>query len=167
LIKIDLIDGPSPDRLSQPEIGYTLKMFSFENEVLYSFKFSINPEKLYAPPKEWFDEEGNQIYIPNETISVENETNIVLVFPYFKNAEKVNIYDSDDSLILSVDVSKYATCNMNNICNSNENYYTCPEDCKSQLNFTAIITIIGGIIVVVLIIIYIILKKRQKPARKR
>jgi len=133
LTSIGLLDGTAPDRLNQPEVGYTLKVVSFKNEVLYSFKFSIDTTILSAADPSWFDEEGNQIYIPNETQKTINETSINLIFPYFKNAKTVDIFDQNNTLVLSIDISKYATCNTNGVCDHNENYNICPEDCPKKV----------------------------------
>ena len=58
----------SPEAIQPLKIGdYSLKIYSFNNELLYESKFSISLEKNLEPNPDWFDDEGNQIVIPNET----------------------------------------------------------------------------------------------------
>lgn len=107
--EMSLIEGSPPDRLNQPEKGYTAKMTSFDNKELYSFKFLIELQPLNSLDPSWFDNEGNQIIFPEEK-SVEplSELIFVLNLPHFKNAQNVEIYDESNNLKLKVDVSKYA-----------------------------------------------------------
>lgn len=108
---IRLIEGSAPNRIGQNDIpkSYTLKVISNDNEVLYSFKFEIDLTRFYAPPKEWFDETGNQIYFPKEqTLTTEEDQVFVLTAPYFRNAKNIEIYDYNNQLVLTVDVSEYS-----------------------------------------------------------
>jgi len=94
------------------DIGdYKLKIYSFSNKLLYETNFDFDLEIFNSPPREWFDDEGNQIYIPDEgkieSTTIE-KTIKVLFAPYFSNAKSIEIYDRDNNLKLEVDVSKYA-----------------------------------------------------------
>jgi hypothetical protein len=130
-LDIGLIGGKSPERLNQPDEGYRLKIISFKDEILYSFRFDIETIRNYALDPEWFDENGTQIYFPTETKNLSTETTLVIIFPYFRNAKIVEIYNPNNTIAVVIDVSKYATCNHDNVCGLNENYNTCPEDCPS------------------------------------
>lgn len=167
-----LVEGNPPDRLVQPEEGYTLKVISFKGDVLNSFKFEIQLTQSYEPPEEWFDEEGNQIYFPDEIEEhIEEEVSLTLIIPYYKTAQSIEIYNAGNELVLSSDVSKYSTCNQDNICGSNEDTKNCPYDCKQfDLNLTKITPNfywIMGIIVIVAIVILTILHKFRKRRRKK
>lgn len=109
LQEMRLIEGNSPDRLNQPGKGYTAKVFSFGKKELYSFKFSIELQPLNSLDPSWFDDQGNQIIFPKDEIKPLTELEFVLNLPYYNNAEKVEIFDMDENLILTIDVSKYAT----------------------------------------------------------
>lgn len=109
LQEMKLIEGSPPDRLNQPSEGYTARIISFGDVELYSFKFSIELEPLNALDPSWFDKDGNQIIFPEDKIEPLTELDFVLNLPHFSNAEKVEILDMSEELILSIDVSKYAT----------------------------------------------------------
>ena len=59
-----IIEGIPDSNFINPT--HTLKILNKENELLHEIKFSIQMG-LPSAPKEWFDEHGNQIYIPNYT----------------------------------------------------------------------------------------------------
>ena len=80
---IKLIEGNPPDKLNQPEEGYTAKILSFDNEELYSFKFLIELTPVNALDPSWFDEQGNQIFFPKETTELIKEKIFVLNLPLF------------------------------------------------------------------------------------
>ena len=127
---LELIEGSAPDRNIQPENGYTANVISFDDEILYSFKFAFATTISYALPREWFDENGTQIYFPNETEQTAlDQTTEVLIIPYYETAKSIEIYDPDDIRILLVDVSEYSICNLNEICDGDESPETCPQDC--------------------------------------
>jgi hypothetical protein len=105
---LSLIEGATPERLNQPEKGFTLKVISFEGKVLHSFKFIIPITPVVAPPKEIFDEEGTQIAYLEDKFQMRRETTLTLTIPYFENAKSINIYNENDQLLLSIDVSKYS-----------------------------------------------------------
>lgn len=93
--------------VDEPKQGYRLDVVSFENKLLYSQKFNFELEIKSAPLPEWFDEHGNQIYFPKE-----EETRIIkdsdvreLIFPYFENAQRIDIYNPNDILVLSFEVN--------------------------------------------------------------
>lgn len=57
----------------------------------------------------------------------------ILSVPYFQENSKINIYHQN-TLKLSIDVSQFATCNDNNVCETpkGENAQNCIADCFSQ-----------------------------------
>lgn len=134
------------------DIGdYNLKIYSFSEKLLYKTNFDFDLEIFNIPPKEWFDDEGNQIYIPDEgeieTTIIEKTTKVLFV-PYFSNAKTIEIFDENDTLLLSIDVSQYAT--------------------KSNGNNSIYFIVTGLILLILAIIIYKnILKKAKKDSKKR
>ena len=100
-----LTSGTSPDRKVQPEQGFRADIVSFNNNVLYSFRFE-EPRKYFVPPRDWFDSKtGEQIYVPEGEPKVE-EIDFTLVIPYFPDASSIKFFNSSNNLILDVDVSK-------------------------------------------------------------
>lgn len=139
---VHLIEGTAPTRLNQPDQGFILRVLSFDGQILNSFKFSIETMPLAVPPKEIFSENGTQIATPEPTITKTVATSVVLVVPYFSNAKSINIYDSRDALLLSIDVSQYS------------------EEPQNSFFIWAIAIVL---IVALLICAIFILRTRQKP----
>ena len=108
---ITKVDGIFNEEKNQPENAYRLEIISFNEKILYSQKFNIDLVETYVADPSWFDEKGNQIYFPqrNETSLTVTETTVDFVLPYFENAKEINIYDKDNKLKLSIDVSHFAT----------------------------------------------------------
>lgn len=134
--QVKLIESIGDVDKKSTEGAYSLKLYSFNEQLLYETRFDFELEILGIPPKEWFDEEGNQIYIPNETeigiIAIEKTATVVFA-PYFRNAKTIRIFKNDE-LKLEFDVSEYAVCNMNKVCDKRESGDKCPEDCdQTQL----------------------------------
>ena len=50
--------------------------------------------------------------------------------PYFKTAKSISIY-KEEKEILNIDVSSFAVCNQNKICDNQETKATCSEDCST------------------------------------
>ncbi|MEK6860660.1 MAG: hypothetical protein AABY07_01695 [Nanoarchaeota archaeon] len=127
-----------------PDDDYTLKIISFNNKILYEQRFKFPLEIFGAPPKEWFDEKGNQIYIPTAEESgykILDKASVELIIPYFDNAKLINIYDKENNLKLSIDVS----------------YFTQPNIKKTPIK--GILYISAGIII--LIILFWLYKRKQ------
>ncbi|KKR08623.1 MAG: hypothetical protein UT43_C0018G0004 [Parcubacteria group bacterium GW2011_GWC1_39_29] len=59
---------------------------------------------------------------------------LTVTAPYFANAKDVNIYDSQNKILISIPVSETSFCNDDKICDSDvgENYNNCPNDCTSS-----------------------------------
>ena len=95
------------DFLSGP---YSLRLISVDGGTLYIDRFGFEGT---APPKEWFDENGKQILFPKRltkpvTDQVAQPINrVTLTVPYFKEANQMQIYDSDGRLALNIDLSIY------------------------------------------------------------
>lgn len=92
----EIIQGSAPSFLHQPESGFNAYLMSFNNEELFRFNFSSS---LKA-----FDRPGEALQRP-----------IILTIPYFPNAKELNIYEGG-KLALKVDLSEFAVCNENKVC---------------------------------------------------
>ena len=127
---ISLADGYPDDIRVQPQQGYFLALKSFKNETLYSRYFDF-PKIAAAPPKEWFDEKGRQIFVPNKTQPIISKT-MLLSIPYFKEGREIEVYKSGKR-VLTVDVSPFSEiCNSNGVCDGYENFRACPAECGSS-----------------------------------
>lgn len=140
--ELKLIEGNAPERLNQPETGFTLKVLDFSGNVLHSFKFLIETVPARDAPTEIFSENGTQISIPTETVKTPTETKTVLVVPYFENAKSIEIFDESDKLMLSVDVSKYS---------------------KKSIDFNFVYIVAGIIILIIIAIFFTKFYKKNKP----
>ena len=93
----DFLDGP-----------YVLSMVNSEGKAIYTDRFDF---PLGAPPKEWFDKKGKQIYFPKKlakpAAGVYAVTRIVLSVPYVKEGREIRVYDGKGGLAFNIDLSKY------------------------------------------------------------
>src|SRR3989338_38646 len=109
---------------------YRAVAVSFNKDILFETHFDINSQVFPEPLKEWFDEKGNQIVIPEKSADTQLKDVFAVIFiPYFKNVQYVKIYDAANNLKLSADISEVATCNMDKICDLKESNKLCSEDC--------------------------------------
>jgi ribosomal protein L40E len=104
---LKLLDGGAPSRTDQPENGYLLKVISNNGETLYSFRFSVENQIVLVPPEDIFDQNSNQIKMPEPNVPISNPTTLNLVVPYFENGKTIEIFDPTGKLSLSIDVSQY------------------------------------------------------------
>ena len=119
----DVIVKPSlAEEKAQPETGYKLELVSFTNEVLDSFKFEI-PLTLFI---DGIDPKTERL--TGGTTQM-NKTDFSLRIPYFKNGKTINLYNQNNTKILSIDVGYFAQLCPDNICEPHESYENCPQDC--------------------------------------
>ncbi|AJF63092.1 MAG: hypothetical protein QT11_C0001G0967 [archaeon GW2011_AR20] len=144
---IKLIEGNPPDRLNQPAEGYMVKIISFDNQELYSLKFSIELTPINALDPSWFDEQGNQIFFPEETTEPLKEKVFVLNLPYFKNAKYVEIYDPTNELLLRIDVSDYTN--------------------PKGLSPLIIYSLIAGLLIIIVLVLFFKKKKSLEKGKRR
>jgi hypothetical protein len=111
---------------------YRIDLVSFDNEALYSEKFDFNLEVAAIAPPEWFDEEGNQIYIPGEDEQPQDLTKTTkeILIPYFSNGKQINVYHQTE-LILEESVVHFSDLCGDGICQDSESYESCQVDCVS------------------------------------
>lgn len=154
---VDVLDGEPDEYLAEYDSSYKANVYSFKGEILTTFNF----EKIV----DFYNEETGEQEELEDTIS----------FPYYKNVNKLEILDGR-KVALSVDLSEYAKCNENNICDAEETIEDCPEECKEEeptqvtiiqpvkeetSTATYVIIIIIGIIIFFLFL-YLIRKKKSK-----
>ncbi|HLD06981.1 MAG TPA: hypothetical protein VJC16_05635 [Candidatus Nanoarchaeia archaeon] len=105
---------PQQRKLSLPD-DYRLEVVSFSDKMVYTARFSFPLEIVSEPDPSWFDEQGNQIYFPNAAEAghiLLDEAEQLVIAPYFKDGEQVNVYDKNNELALEIDISHFAECRM-------------------------------------------------------
>ena len=127
---VSLIQSEEILDFSKKTGDYKVVLISFERDILFETYFDVTTEVVPEPLKEWFDEKGNQVIVPEKHVETKlKEVSSVIFLPYFKNAKNIEIYNKKNELELSVDVSEFATCNLNKVCDFKESHDLCPEDC--------------------------------------
>lgn len=104
---------------------------------------------------------------------------ILVKGPYFSDADKVNFYNPQGKLLLTIPVGDSSVCNDNGRCESDvgEDFYNCPNDCKLKPapsgapglppaggltgGKIALIVIMILIIAIVLFLVWFIIRKKR------
>jgi len=136
---------------------YEIKGYSCTGEILFSQKFNFNLEVYMAPPPEWFDENGNQIYIPNasESVILLNQSEKEFIFPYFNNTKEIDVY-GNNSEILKIDKGFENNCTTDKEESGNPVLDKTQDDKKGETTeiIPFIITLLAAILVFYLIYRY-------------
>ena len=101
---------------------------------------SNNPP--FAEVKEWFDENGNQIYVGSCNKKLKQDK-VLLILPYFDSANEIRIYGENNILQLKIDVS-----------------YLKIHKQKNWIPLYIILSI--GVIIFILLIMSLVKKRRKK-----
>lgn len=158
--------------INQPADGYILELISSKNKVLYKQTFDFPLEVHFSPPpKEWFDEIGNQIYIPNEseTRTVLDAATVELIFPYNDDAARIEIYYPNKTRALSMPVNTESEAAIENVrldtAEKSSDTSLEKEGGKSTLTNKSIILIVVAIflsVIIFIILVLFILSKRKQ-----
>jgi hypothetical protein len=111
----------SPDYIKYSS-GYTMKIKSASDELLYSSNFDI--QNIEFP----FFTSGS---IRSEPFVTQN-LNYTLKAPYYPDAKTLEVYNPAGDMIAIVDLSYFSDTCGNNNCESYENSLSCPGDCNTQ-----------------------------------
>jgi|SRR3989344_4001697 len=104
---ITLVEGKSIKDVFEPSEGFTIKVLDKNNEILYSEVFIADLTPIREAPDYFFDDSGEQVtFEDTESPQEIKETSIVLTIPYFEEAEKIQIYDSNDQLVLEFSIDE-------------------------------------------------------------
>jgi len=109
--KVELAEGEAATHLYQPKDGHLLKIISGDKTTLYSTKFLIPRGPAGTPPNpEWFNEKGEQVYIPkpDEPTGLPSFKDMPfdIVTPYFIKSKNIEIYDPQNKLVLNLEVPR-------------------------------------------------------------
>ncbi len=128
---------------------YALEVISLKNKTLYSQPFDFELEMHIAPDPSWFDEKGNQIYIPrkNETTVTVDRATTELTFPYFEEARFIHIINANKLTLLSIPV--------------NTNKPALDWEGHSFVSDNIPFFIVATIIAIVLIFLFIVFRKNK------
>ena len=107
LSNLRVAEGFFNEPVNQPSEGYRLDILSIDGKIIYTQMFNFQLEERMESLAEWFDDEGNQIYIPsiNETIKTKDQSNIELILPYSRDSSIIRIYDLEDTILLEKSLS--------------------------------------------------------------
>ena len=114
--EIDLLERSPPDFIAQPENGFAAGILSFNGTPLFARRFEF-PLKDY------------------DSIYTLDNVDYALIVPYFNTGQYFFVFDKDLKQIIKADISEYAVCNQNGICNTGygETLQTCEEDCRAGM----------------------------------
>jgi hypothetical protein len=152
--------------------NYQAKIFSFKNVLLDQINFST--EKFFC-----WDGWNFEINEPVGGCESSSVGYFGLTLPYYPNAKYVEIFNDKGEKQLTIDVSKFAVCNENGICEKGEDEKVCPQDCQkraiptppeayqvpSKKPFKKLFTVLGWLVIlgfVIFLIIKIIKWKKSK-----
>tara|TARA_Y100000310_G_C20700313_1_gene829099 strand:- start:4871 stop:5425 length:555 start_codon:yes stop_codon:yes gene_type:complete len=89
--------GYAPDRKLQPGDGFKGEVVSFEDRILYSFRFYV-PLKVNTDVIDKGELSGGVIIL--------SETDFALLIPYYEEAKEINLYDEKNVKVFSAKVYK-------------------------------------------------------------
>jgi hypothetical protein len=174
---LDLIEDG--DVYSDSEfVTHDIKLFSFNDEVLYNYSYYWNAMASY----DYFPLDDNTIGPEKPNYDL-----LQLNIPYFRNGKEIRVTDLSTREMVIIDVSKYASCNEDYVCDFGEDERSCPEDCRIEIIYESdvqenienkeesiVVTIkekessiipyfvVGVLIIIILGIIVFIIKQKRK-----
>lgn len=110
-----LFEGSPEDYVLDYPDYFTGKVYSLKNVLLYNFTF----EKSVTA----FDGHGGSYGV--------EEFDRDISFPQYRDVGRLEIWEGRNKK-LDLDLSVYATCNEDMVCDSTESELTCPEDCMDK-----------------------------------
>lgn len=130
--------------------SYTISLLSIDNKILFKTRFDFTSTSEYKE----------------------------ITIPYFSNGMEIKISDKNGSDILDKSVIQFAQTCGNGTCELQENYKTCPQDCRAPTpvtkdnnltknNMQPLLVLIGGIATIIVLtsgaIYWSIRRKKQLP----
>lgn len=103
--------------------SYSAEIVSFDNKTLYRFAIKI-PTSIWP----FHGPEDSEAEKAKYSEVIQSQLDYALPAPYFKDARQMNIYDKNGNAV-SVNLAPLAETCGNKICEIQENYLECPQDC--------------------------------------
>lgn len=108
VIDFNLVQGVAPENNDKTNTTYKTKIISSVGENLYDFNFDIPNNLIYEPLADWFDANGNQIFVPaNLPVETINDLNFTMVVPYNLSGSQIKILDNNGITVVNIDTSNY------------------------------------------------------------
>ncbi len=156
--------------VNQPADGYILELISSKSNVLYKQTFDFPLEVHFSPPpREWFDEKGNQVYIPNEseTRTIRDTATVELIFPFFEDAARIDVRYPNKTLALSIPVNTEKAGALENVkldtaSATSQEPPTVEKSEKALLSRPLMIIIIAVLVVIIIVIIFVLIHIAHK-----
>jgi len=122
LNRLYLSPGQASDRRIERG-NYLIKIISKNDSLISSFIVDIP-----APMFPFYEKNSTS----KPAIIELEEFNYTINLPYFDEAKNIKVYDENESKILDLDVSYFASTCGNNVCENYENYLECSSDCSQN-----------------------------------
>jgi len=120
---IKLIDEPMPPQTIKPSVGWRCEVIGVDNTILDSFLFAI-------PTTTCTDILNKDDSLAGGCASEEKAV-FTLAVPYYENGIAIQFISPDGKKNPPINTIGFAKLCADYICESNENYNTCPQDCRS------------------------------------
>lgn len=123
---VELVNTGASDFKLQADGRYRFEVVSFSDESLFA-------SQLYLEKKicgDAFDPVTQKI---SGGCRILEKGSLSLSIPYYQNGKSINFYDPAGNLILAVDVSDFAKLCGDGVCQGNENFSSCAQDCRSGM----------------------------------
>jgi hypothetical protein len=117
---------PNQKEVDAGEIYFTVKLISFTKKLLEETSFNIETLLLVTDQLAEPDQETGPASIEQKQLDY------IIYFPYHKDGEMLELYDSANKLIDSRNIAPFADVCGDGICQSHENYTYCASDCKDD-----------------------------------
>lgn len=117
---------PEKTEINPNAPAYWLEIIADSGEVLVKKQFNINLEIMLEPP---LPGEEYDSYIHEKILE---ETTELVAVPYFPNLKWAYLYDGNYNFLEKKEIAYLSQICGNGICQNDENYVTCPNDCKEN-----------------------------------
>lgn len=106
LNNISFVDGLAPEIVEPENADFAVKLLDVNGTVLYDANFNVLTAKIFETP---FTTDGNGMVRTTDFNSVvdQPDANFYIAVPYVPNISKINIYDKNALLKLSVDTAQF------------------------------------------------------------
>ena len=122
ITKSGYLPPPNDDLTADKNKRYLIELIAFNKQKLESQYFSFNLIILLPPP------------LPGQAAgspATLDKASTLVIFPYHKDGQTLNVYDGQKKLILTKDIAYLADVCGDNVCQDHESYESCTKDCAA------------------------------------